>query len=285
MIEAMRAEARRILSEQRVALVIGYELGTHGASRPAFVYDAAEVDRLVWNSGCHHTLAGYIGAKHVSQKRGEPPARLGMTVKACDVRAINVLIRDHQVPREDLYLIGVACHGMLDEHGEPELRCRTCSERTPAGCDIVIGTSEPVSVVPSPLAVELAHLEALTPRERQLFWDEEFGRCIRCYACRQACPGCYCTECTAEQLDPQWVGIGIRLQEKRFFHLMRAYHLAGRCVGCDECSRACPVGVRLDLLNAWMRRQVEADFGYRAGEEAVTPAPLVTFRTDESLSL
>ncbi len=286
MIEQIRAVAREILENNTVDLVIGYETGPRGVTRPAFIYSAGEVERLVWNDACTHNLANYVRDKHVPPKKDAPPARLGLVLKACDARSLNVLLRENQVPRGDLYLIGVACAGMRQGDGW-QSRCLDCAERTPAVYDVLVGEpATPAARETSPAWQEdLERLEAMTPAGRQAFWEAEFARCLRCYACRQACPACYCVECTAEQLDPEWVGIGIRTPEKRFFHTMRAYHLAGRCAGCDECARACPVGVRLDLLNAWLRREVERSFGYRAGADATTPPPLATFKPDEKLEI
>jgi formate dehydrogenase subunit beta len=100
----------------------------------------------------------------------------------------------------------------------------------------------------------------------------EFDRCIRCYACRQVCPGCYCTTCMFERDDGLWVDIGIELPQKHVFHLGRALHLAGRCVECDECERVCPMDLPLSLLNRRLVREIEALYGHRAGrEEALTP--------------
>lgn len=69
--------------------------------------------------------------------------------------------------------------------------------------------------------------------------------------------------------------MNIELNEKRTFHLGRAYHLAGRCVGCNECERVCPMEIPISLLNAKLALEVEAAFGYQAGLN-VSPSPITT---------
>lgn len=149
--------------------------------------------------------------------------------------------------------------------------------------DVLVGKAPKVDIEDDAWA-DVAELEAMTPSERLAFWTREFDRCLRCYACRQACPGCYCFECLVEQVDPQWVSIAHGVSEKAFFHIMRAYHLAGRCVECHACDNACPVHIPLSLLNRKIAKEVERLFDYTAGGDADTPPPLATFRKDEDLA-
>ena len=89
----------------------------------------------------------------------------------------------------------------------------------------------------------------------------------------------YCTECAAEQLDPEWIGIRIAQPQATEWNIMRAFHLAGRCISCSECERVCPMDLPLSLLNRRLVREVEALFGHRAGREQVL-GPLL-FELDE----
>jgi formate dehydrogenase subunit beta len=281
--EGIRVRARELLSLSEVGCVVGHERSPKGRVRPTFVYDAADADRLVWDRTCHHNLTVYLRDKGAKGGRGEPPPRVAVVARPCDVRALNVLIHEGQVRRDWVFVIGVACPGMVDGDEVAE-HCQRCKERVPVFYDALVG-EVPKGKVPDDTWADVAETEAMPPAERLALWTREFERCIRCYACRQACPGCYCFECVAEQVDPAWVSIAHRLPEKAFFHVMRAYHLAGRCVECHACDQACPMHIPLSLLNRKIAKDVKALFGYVAGGDPETPPPLATFRKDEELPL
>jgi ferredoxin len=281
--EGIQVRARELLNLGEVGAVIGYERSPKGRVRPAFVYDDADAQRLVWDQTCHHNLMVYLRERVIPTRRKDKPARVAIVAKPCDVRALNVLIHEEQVNRDQVFVIGVACPGILNTDGRQE-HCQRCKERVPVFYDALVGEPPQVEV-----AVEewpdVAEVEAMTPTQRLALWTREFDRCIRCYACRQACPGCYCTECLAEQVDPPWVSIAHGVPQKAFFHIMRAYHLAGRCVECHACDLACPMHIPLSLLNHKIAKEVKALFGYVSGGDAKTPPPLATFRKDEELPL
>jgi ferredoxin len=275
-----------------IGCFIGYEEGTRGRVRPAFVYDAQDVDRLIWDDRCAHNLTTYLSQVQGAARRREAPLGVGILVKPCDSRSLNVLLHEKQVERDQMYVIGLTCEGIQVDGQTPE-RCRQCAERVPVVYDLVMGQVPRASGArPADQGyADVGRLDAMSPQERLALWSQEFDRCIRCYACRQACPACYCvdpggsSECVAEQLDPSWMGIAIDLPQKRFFHVMRAYHLAGRCSGCNACEEACPMGIPLSLLNRKVAREVETLFGYRAGQDATMAPPLATFRREEQLPM
>jgi formate dehydrogenase subunit beta len=283
--EQIRAKARQLLADNQVQCVIGYEMGPRGIVRPAFVYDANDTERLVWNQGCTHNLVTYLHDKKKPAQRGAEPPRVGIIVKPCDSRGLNVLLAENQIDRGRIYVIGVTCEGIVDgagfrsassgqsSDGNLQARCLRCNERVPIVYDLMVG--EPPQVDISDDYADVAKLEAMTPPERVDFWLKHYDRCIRCYACRQVCPGCYCSVCMFERDDSLWVGIATEVKEKEAFHLGRAYHLAARCIECNECERVCPMELPLSLLNRKLAQEVYKLFGYRAGLEPVK-GPLLT---------
>jgi coenzyme F420-reducing hydrogenase delta subunit/ferredoxin len=276
--DAIRAKARDLLESGQVDCVIGYEVSPRGRTRPVFIHDPQDADRLVWNPTCVNNLASYLDDKLTPIGGKEPPKPVAVVVKPCDSRAVNVLVAENRFPREKVHVIGVTCEGVMED-GYLRYRCLSCNERTPVTYDTLIGEPVEGRVSETP-AQHVDQLDAMTPAERMEFWLGEFDRCIRCYACRQACPLCDCPICLFERDDSLWVGLGIGVDEKRTFHLGRAYHMAGRCIGCNECNRACPMDIPIRLLNQKMAIEIEKAFGHRAGM-TVAPSPIVTVISGE----
>jgi ferredoxin len=121
----------------------------------------------------------------------------------------------------------------------------------------------------------------MTDAERWQHFQQLLAPCIRCYACRNACPMCYCPTCFVDESTPQWLGKSIDPTDTQNFHFLRAYHLAGRCTDCGNCERACPVGIKMRLLTKKLEKDVAELYDYEAGLNLDDPPPLDTYRPDD----
>ena len=304
--ERIREEAARLLAAGTVDVVIGFEQGSLPLrTAPCFVSDAADTGRLVWNSFCGNNLSRYI-------RRFDK--RIDLVAKGCDTRAIVELIKENQVRRENLVIIGVPCSGMVDGRivrrlsGCSEilsveecdgglfvtdsvrtvliprdeclhLGCRVCTQRNPVIHDVLAGG--PVQEQTGDTYRDVTDFAAIPPEDRWARITGEMDRCIRCYACRDACPLCYCANCFVDATMPQWVGRSVGGSDTLSFHLMRSLHLAGRCVECGACERACPMGVDIRTLHRKVSSDVAGMFGYTPGLSLDEPAPLSRFEPDD----
>lgn len=302
----IREAARKLLQQREVELVIGFEQGTLPLrNTPCFIRGQEEAERLIWDSFCDNNLANYL------VKRQE---KVAIVAKGCDVRAIVELIKEKQVTREQVIIIGIPCQGMVDrrrieaelegkeilEIGERDDKlilkgdgftrvlnwneylypsCEACIHRNPVIYDILIG--DMVEEKATDRYADIAEFEAKSAEERWQYISDEASKCIRCYACRNACPLCYCQECFVDDTHPQWIGKTTNISDTIIFHIMRALHLAGRCVECGACERACPMGVDIRKLNRKLASDVKGLFGYEAGTSLDQVAPLATFRPDD----
>ena len=280
LIQQIRNQARDLLESGTVKGVIGYERASDGlTTRPAFAYEPAAVERLIFDETCIHNLVIYL--------RDKKAEKMAIVVKPCDSRAINLLLNEKQIKRETLFIIGVPCPGVVETSwnykGQTlQARCQTCQLSKPLVYDFSAGR-EPVERPKGEPYLDVQEMETKPITARRNFWSEQFERCIRCYACRQVCPGCYCPECFVEQLNPLWVGIRIAPKENELWQIIRAFHLAGRCIGCDECERVCPVDIPLSLLNRKLEKEVKELFDFQAGLNPEDQPPFATFKKEEKL--
>ena len=126
-------------------------------------------------------------------------------------------------------------------------------------------------------------LENMTAQERFDFWRDQLSKCIRCNACRNVCPACTCENCVFDNPDS---GVSNKTAadsfEENMFHIIRAFHVAGRCTDCGECSRVCPQNIPLHLLNRKFIKDINSLYGeYQAGEDTTSRAPLTDYTADD----
>ncbi len=94
------------------------------------------------------------------------------------------------------------------------------------------------------------------------FWAEELSPLPEVLRLPAACPLCYCSRCTIDCNQPQWIPVASHALGNLEWNMVRAMHLAGRCVNCGDCGRACPVGIPLYLLNHSVAEQCSPHFGF-----------------------
>ncbi len=304
--EKIRKIAGRLLASGAVDMVIGFRQGTIPMmNEPHFAKTPADVPKLVWDSHCGINLANYLTDRK---------EKIGIVAKGCDSRNIVTHIIENKIKREQLVVIGVPCKGMVDKRkialkcpGEIsevienetgltakgngfsqsfekkdvlQHNCSLCIHRNPVIHDELV--AEPVEEQKGvDRYADVRAVEAMGPEQRWKYFEDLLSPCMRCYACRNACPLCYCPTCFVDESRPQWVGKSQDPSDVRTFHFLRAYHCAGRCTDCGSCERSCPVGINMRIFTKKLEKDCLDLFGWEAGLSLEVRPPLDVYRPND----
>ena len=309
--EQLINRAKELLDDGTVVRVLGWRRGDMGYNpEVAYFNSAEELNDFVYNGFCGANLSKYM--IEASKLEGKTLVFL----KPCDTYSFNQLLTEHRVDRDKAYIIGVACRGKLDIEkikakgisgitavsGNPETlqistvygdvtvdckevrleRCHVCKGKEHRVYDEVIGES--ADTRDADRMAEVEAIEAMSPAEKFAFFQAELSKCIRCNACRNVCPACSCRKCVFDstKFDTAQKANTTTFEEK-MFHIIRAFHVAGRCTDCGECSRVCPQGIPLHLFNRKFIKDINELYGdYQAGESADQRAPLVNYTFEDA---
>ena len=266
-------KAQQMLSDGKVAVVYGYRRkNSHALAAPFFARNAEEAGQLIFDPTCHTNLATYL-TREDHAKLGRP----AVVAKDADMRAVIALVQEGQVEPDGVMLLSVSCDAM----GAPDAECRFNGAMTVAEAAKFLAEKYPDKNLPTDKLALVEKLDAMSEQQRWDFWQGEFDRCIRCYACRQACPLCYCRQCIVEKNQPQWVLPGNHRAGATAWNIVRAFHLAGRCIDCGECERVCPMDIPLTALNRKLAQTVAEHFDYTPGFDPDGKPVMANFKHDD----
>ncbi len=309
--EKMLERSKELLTSGEVQRVIGWKKGEfYYDPSPATFENVEELSEFVYNGFCGANLSKYlIGISKL-------PGKTAVFLKPCDTYSFNQLVKEHRIVRENFYVIAIECQGKMDvekikalgissvneveEKGETvEVssvygnetvekskimlgKCLTCKSKKHVVSDETIVLHE-MKEAETNRFEQVEMLEKLTSDEKYAFWKEQLSKCIRCNACRNVCPACSCLNCV---FDNNNSGISAKANDSSFeeqmFHIIRAFHVSGRCTDCGECSRVCPQNIPLHLLNRKFIKDMDKFYGeYQAGEVAEGKTPLTSYTEND----
>ncbi len=261
--QELQTKARELLQNGAVKVVVGYGRGSApDRTRAIFICRPEQADGLIFNEYCRQNLAVYLN-RHEVKSLG----KAAVVATLPTLRTVLQLASEGQIVEGQVAVLAVSPDGKVTEL--PDL---PAIEKYVSSLSLELAAADEEMI---------ARIEKMSREERWAFWQEQFAKCLKCYACRSACPMCYCSRCVVDCNRPQWVPVAPHALGNLEWHLVRAMHLAGRCVNCGYCADACPVGIPLNRLTQVLAREVLADFGLHAGAGTKKEYALSTFKTDD----
>lgn len=318
----IREIATNLFKEDKVDVIIGYKKGTVPLqAQPIIIDNVEDVDQLIWNNLCYVNIAKYLVPrvpKFCDPEKGN--LRVGVVSKGCIGRSLIHLASENQINLDEIKVIGFPCNGVINrqrieqEVGQKEILevsvqdrniivkgknfekefpyddylnelCKVCKVKTPPSVselsELCEGECQEYTSI-SDNFEDVSEFESKSSEEKWEYVKNALSICTRCYACREACPMCYCNLCFVDQNKPVWFGKTTDITDVMVFHLIRAMHMAGRCVGCGACSSVCPVGIDLYLINRKLEEIVKKRYDFTSGLDPEKLPPMMSFEMDDA---
>jgi formate dehydrogenase subunit beta len=252
--EKTREKMTRMLDEGVVSGILGLRL-SHGHSTPYLFTNPVSLKDWVVDETNRYPITKIL----IKISKRHPDEVIGVVVRGCEGRSLIELFKNHQLHSEKVKGIGIVCSQELAKS------CR---------CDRPYPSEVEEGELPKPAedVSDLAEIESLPEQDRFQYWMRQFGKCIKCYGCRNVCPACFCPTCTLE--DSSLIKPGGMPPEIPIFHLHKAFHMADRCIDCGLCEEVCPMGIPVRKLYRKVRKSVKDLFHYTPGEDEELKGPL-----------
>jgi len=255
----LQNKVAELFENRTINLMIGFKSVLNKFPVPFFFNSASQVEQLIFTPDCKGNLSVYLHKVEVKQAK-----KVGLLANIATLRSLVQLTSENQL-------------------GDIEKTVITINRQNEV---VVFENMEEVEVYVQANFPEyseedkilLEKLNSMTRAERWQYWTDQFAVCVKCYACRAVCPMCYCSSCTVESNQPQWIKVSSETTGNLEWHTTRAMHLAGRCINCGECGRICPVGIPVHLLTAQMNLDIEKEFGAKTGFSCTSGYALNTFK-------
>jgi len=243
---SLQNKVTELFENGTINLLIGFKEAIHKLPVPCFIDNVSQVEQLIFTPSCKGNLSVYLHKTEVKQAK-----KVGILANVATLRAIVQLVSENQLGDIEKTVI------TLDAKGELVVFATMDELEAYVQANFPDMSEEDKKL--------LDQLNAMSRTERWQYWTEQFSACVKCYACRAVCPMCYCSSCTVEGNQPQWIKVSSETTGNLEWHTMRAMHLGGRCINCGECGRICPVGIPVHMLTVKMNQDIEAEFGAKTG--------------------
>ena len=263
--------AKELLADGTVARVLGWKAGDLPYNpEPAYFETEESLKDFVYNGFCGANLSKYM--IEASKLEGKTLVCL----KPCDTYSFNQLIKEHRVDREKAYIIGVGCKGKLD--------IERIRKQGIKGIESISGAE--ITDEAETLTIQTIYGEKTCAYKDAML--------ERCHVCKGKEHKIY-DELIGESKDTKDADrfaevekIEAMSPEEKFaffqsqLSIIRAFHVAGRCTDCGECSRVCPQGIPLHLFNRKFIKDIDTFYGeYQAGEDSTSKGPLTNFTFED----